>query len=191
MSVLGRFLTLLAFPTLLRSGVCQRDAGNSHCCSCPMLRVPLRRFPSLAAQGGWLRGLPPSQVKARCFLEPRPPAVPHGGASCGLTTAVSALAAHAAKPVRDVKATVHLYDLFSGLKRGKCISEPLPRLLSAVPPELEWGWLINMIHCCLLAVRARVKLLVPAGLALLTRGLMHFALGNSDTQHHALALPHE
>lgn len=58
--------------------------------------------------------------------------------------------------------------LFPGLKGGKCISELLPRLLSAAPPELAWGWLINMIHCCLLAVRARVKLLVPAGLALLT-----------------------
>lgn len=117
--------------------------------------------------------------------------MPRGGASCGLTTTVSALAAHATKPVRDVKATAHLCHLFSGLKGGKRILEPLPRLLSAAPPELEWGWLINMIHCCLLAVRARVKLLVPAGLALLTRGLMHFALGNGDTQHHALALPHE
>lgn len=117
--------------------------------------------------------------------------MPHGSASCGLTTAVSALAAHATRPEGAIKAVVDLCRLFSGLKGGKGISELLPHLLSAVPPELEWGWLINMIHCCLLAVRARVKLLVPAGLGLLTGGLMHFALGNSDTQHHALALPHE
>lgn len=89
------------------------------------------------------------------------------------------------------KATAHLCHLFCALREGKRILDPLPCFASAEPPELEWGWLINMIHCCLLAVKAGVKLLVPAGLALLTRGLMHFALGNGDTQHHTLALPHE
>lgn len=179
---LGQFLTPLGFPTLLPSGVCRRDAGSSPCCSCPMLRVPLLGFP------GWpVRGCATFSSKSRVFTR----GLPRRGASCGLTSAVSALAARAAKPLHDVKATVHLCRLFSSLKGGKRIPEPLLRLLSVAPPELEWGWLINMIHCCLLAVRARVKLLVPAGLALLTGGLMHFALGNSDTQHHMLALPHK
>lgn len=157
----------------------------------PMLRVHLLRFPAWLPRVTHRGAVPPSQVKARCFLELRLPAMPHGGALCSLTTSLSAFAARATRPIGAVKAMVYLCHLFSGLKGGKGISEPLPCLLSAVPPELEWGWLINMIHCCLLAVRARVKLLVPAGLAFLTRGLMHFALGNSDTQHHALALPHE
>lgn len=62
--------------------------------------------------------------------------------------------------------------------------------LHSVPSAALPG-LINMIHWCLLAVRARVNLSVPAGLAFLAEGLMHFALRNTDTQHQALALPHE
>lgn len=58
-------------------------------------------------------------------------------------------------------------------------------------PSAALPGLINMIHWCLLAVRARVNLSVPAGLAFLAEGLMHFALRNTDTQHQALALPHE
>lgn len=118
------------------------------------------------------------------------PAEPCGGASCGLTTPGCAhCMCHNACGWH--KATAHLCHLFCALREGKRILEPLPCFPSAVPPELEWGWLINMIHCCLLAVKAGVKLLVPAGLALLTQGLMHFALGNGDTQHHAFTLPHE
>lgn len=99
------------------------------------------------------------------------------------------LVAYATMPVVDLKPQP-IRATCSVLGEKKIV-EPLPCFPSAVPPELEWGWLINMIHCCLLAVKAGVKLLVPAGLALLTQGLMRFALGNGDTQHHAFALPHE